>query len=756
MRKLLYLYLPYFLGFIGVLFSATTAYSQPSNIAYSEINETINPNIHTRSMTFAQLGRPKGLSLSGLITSDRINSGVRLDELITQAELDLKLLYPPGLEFRTSYLRVLVNDQLAGLYPLNENQAGAYHNVTVPLVTDYFTDFAEIKFEFEGIPITAKEQSCISPNNPSLRLDIAPESKLVLHVAPLPLVNDLALLPAPFFDPRDSNRLTLPFVLPNNPDRTLLHAAGLVASWFGAQASYRQALFKRHETIPTEQHSIIFSLGDKLPNHLSAQQITGPMLVIDSLPNNPAIKQLYILGRTPEELNQAALALVLEDDSLSGSQAIVNKVVAPLSRKPYDAPRYVPTHRPVYFYELIDYPTQLEASTSNPETVINLRLPPDLFNWSGTNIDLGIKYRYTPPSSWNDSTLNIEINRNLLQSIRLAPLDEKRENRFNLGVLNTMDTSQEEQLQIPAFRISGNNQMHFRFNFAQEGSHNCSGLASESRGAIDPESMIDFSGLPHYIKMPNLAAFANAGYPYSIYADLSQTAIVLPDQLDATDQAEYLNLMGLFGQWTGIAAFQFQLLTPDELAKHPTGLHWITFGEIKKLTWLAQYNMTLPMVLEESRRSLGNIDLAKTIQSFWKTNEETFQVTAQGRALIQSPGEIGAILSFESPFAQQKTGIIITGNTQTSYQRALRALSSYADVAHIRGSVALIRGQTVQSYQLGDTFVMGNLPWYLQVRIVLSKYPSLVATIGVFAGFILAILLFGWLAKGNRRRKSGV
>ncbi|WP_285199532.1 cellulose biosynthesis cyclic di-GMP-binding regulatory protein BcsB, partial [Klebsiella pneumoniae] len=86
--------------------------------------------------------------------------------------------------------------------------------------------------------------------------------------------------------------------------------------------------------------------------------------------------RLYIVGRTEDELLTAVNGLVIEGQVLSGQQASIKEVNLGAPRKPYDAPRYVPTHRPVRFAELMDYSTQLEATADRPRVRLNLRLPP--------------------------------------------------------------------------------------------------------------------------------------------------------------------------------------------------------------------------------------------------------------------------------------------------------------------------------------------------------------------------------------------
>lgn len=695
------------------------------------------------------MGQPNGVRLSGVNRFVDLNSGIRLDELVTRANLSLRVLYPQGMRHDQSFVRVYVNNQLSGISQLSVARAGVPHTVEIDLDPLLFSDFATIRVEYDG----TYDSECVDPGNPTLRFDIRPESTLTIGSTPLNLVNDLALLPAPFFDPRDNRKLRLPLVLPQEQTEASMKAAGILASWMGAQAFYRQAEFELLDAASPTRHTIILTKGKKMPEGMSEADIEGPSLMIVSAKENPWIKHLYVMGRTDEELLQAVYGLVIEGQVLSGQKALVKKVDLGAPRKPYDAPRYVPTNRPVRFGELIDFPGQLEVSSDKPRASVNLRLPPDLFSWAGRNIPMDLKYRYTAPSRWNDSLLNIEINNSLIQSFRLAPRSEQVQNKINIDLLGQAELTSEEALQIPAFRVGGNNELAFAFGFMAEGGGSCTRVSQVARGSIDPESTLDFSNLPHYTRMPNLTAFANGGYPFSIMADLSDTAIVLPANPTPLEIRSYLNVMGLFGQWTGLPATRTSLIVSDK-PETIGSKNWLALGTSDRLGWLNTANMNLPMVLNATERSMGLPPAIQWLKGLWQSDTE-LQPSDSARALIQTAGSLGAIMGFESHLAPKKAGLVVTGTDQDSFERAVAALSDYGDVAKIKGSVSLIRGDDIQSYSLGETYISGALPWWLRLRIAFSEYPALIAVGGALAGVILAILAFGWLSGRASRRTKG-
>src|SRR5690606_24378563 len=95
----------------------------------------------------------------------------------------------------------------------------------------------------------------------------------------------------------------------------------------------------------------------------------------------------------------------------------------------------------------------------------------------------------------------------------------------------------DESLSIPSFKVGSRNTLRFDFSFTSTiGSaqrDTCQTiLPPDIHAAIDDDSTIDFSGFPHYLAMPNLSAFADAGFPFSRMADLSDTIVVTARQPD--------------------------------------------------------------------------------------------------------------------------------------------------------------------------------------------------------------------------------
>ncbi|MBN3751287.1 cellulose synthase regulator BcsB, partial [Burkholderia sp. Se-20373] len=210
--------------------------------------------VTTVRLPFASLGAFDPLRLRGADDARTINAGVRLDRVVTGARLRLTYAYSPSLVFPMSHLKVSVNGEVIATVPFDAAQAGRTVTQEIPIDPRYFSDFNQI-----GLRLIAHYtlDHCEDPANSALWADVSPKSELILDESPVRLPNDLALLPAPFFDRRDNGRVRLPFVLPASPDSATLRSAGVLASWFGALADYRHARFPVSTGLPADDQAIV-------------------------------------------------------------------------------------------------------------------------------------------------------------------------------------------------------------------------------------------------------------------------------------------------------------------------------------------------------------------------------------------------------------------------------------------------------------------------------------------------------------------
>ena len=733
---------------------AATSAAAPAAAPTAASGATAAPPGRTQVLTFAQLGANYTIPLRGLDPDRTVNVGVRLDEVVTAARLKLVFTYSPSLIYPLSHLKIRLNDEVVATLPLDQEHAGQQVSREIDLDPRFFTDFNRINVQLIAHYTL---DHCEDPYHSSLWTDISPTSTLTLTKSLVTLPDTLSLLPAPFFDRRDNRRVTVPFVLPANADPVTLRAAGVVASWLGALASYRELRFPVTRTAPTDAHAIALVLPGVQPDGIHLDKIEGPTVSVMPNPANPSRKMLVLAGRTPQELEVAANAVVLGKAAMAGPSATVKSVDLGQPRRPYDAPAWAPVDRPVMFKELVTDPQQLQVSGANPDAIrVNLRVPADLFGWNDRAVPLNVKYRYTAPSTYNDSVLSVDVNDQLVRSYRLKPLTVKTdENLVSVPLLSGGSATVSNEILIPAFRVGSNNQMQFRFHIDSQKTGLCaSSAANVARAAVDPDSMIDFSGFLHYAALPNLAFFANSGYPFTRLADLADTAVVIPDAPTAIDQEALLTVLGHMGKWTGLPSLRVTV-TPAKSIDAVKDRNLVIVGTGSAAQILQQWGKSLPLLIERGRTEIALRDQRSHAWSNWLSGIENENISPAGRAILTADGPLAALIGFESPYAERRSVVALAASSDERVRDVLDVLEDPGKVAQIRGDLTVIRQRDLEGLRLGDVYYVGNLPWYARLWMMMSAHPVLLAITGLLAGLLVALTLFWALGRLAARRNGG-
>ncbi|WP_396330286.1 cellulose biosynthesis cyclic di-GMP-binding regulatory protein BcsB [Burkholderia anthina] len=703
----------------------------------------------TVRLPFASLGAFDPLRLRGADDARTINAGVRLDRVVTGARLRLTYAYSPSLVFPMSHLKVSVNGEVVATVPFDAPHAGRTVTQDIPIDPRYFSDFNQI-----GLRLIAHYtlDHCEDPSNSALWADVSPTSELLLDESPVRLPNDLALLPAPFFDRRDNGLLRLPFVLPASPDSATLRSAGVLASWFGAQADYRQARFPVGSTLPADDQAVVVGTAATLPAGLVLPPVNGPMLAVTDNPAAPGRKLLVLTGRTAAEVDDAVATLVLGRAALSGPAATVAHVDLGAPRKPYDAPRWLPVNRPITFRELVSDPRELEVRGTTPDAIrLNLRVPADLHSWNGSGVPITLRYRYTAPTVQDNSTLAVEINDQLVKSYRLGPAHaEDARGRMQLPLLSVPEGRVTSDVDIPAFRVGSGNQLQFRFTLDSQKTGLCSSSASEpQRAAIDPDSTIDFSHFVHYAQLPNLAFFANSGFPFTRFADLSQTAVVMPDRPSPQELEAYLTMLGHMGQWTGFPALRVQVARPGDVAALAGRKDLLVIDGSPASPLLSQWRASLPLAIDE-QTGAGATRVAFSVKERWRNGVGL----ADGGAHIEQSGPLAALAGFELPGSHGRSVVALTATDQPHLGDLLDVFQKPGLVSQLQGDLALVRPGQVDSLRVGEPYVVGFVPWYARVWTHAARHPVMLGAVGVVAGLLLALGVFSVLQRIAARRRG--
>jgi len=709
---------------------------QPLFVPFEELGESSLDNIPAKiqNVTLKQIANRGELNLHGTESSDTLTLGTRRDELIVKAVLHLSYVFSPALIPSESHLKISVNDEVVTILPVSKENIG--HSITQDIVINplLFTDLTNIKFQFIG----HYSHDCEDPSHSSLWMQISGSSQIELSTVPLVLNNDLALLPEPFFNKHNFNKqVVVPFVFSEEPKKDTLNAAGVISSWFGELAAWRGTRFPVSlKTLP-EGNAIVFVSNEDRPDFLyHYPKIEGPALEVMTSPADHHSKLLLILGRNGADQKIAAQALVLSSAALSGNRATIENIRQEQARKPYDAPNWVHLDRPMKFGEMLASAQDLQVSGYAPPPIhISFRVPPDLFTWRSRGVPIDLKYRYTPPLELSESRLRMSINKELVKSFVLLPSGKVAKSRIRLPLIDDMIFGRSEQLLLPPFKLGFRNELQFQFSTAAQKAGLCREFFSENvRDMIDADSTIDFSDFPHYAKMPNLEYFASAGFPFTKYADLSQTVVVLAEHPSTYDVEVMLALMGRMGESTGYPATQFSVAHANE-SERLKNVDLLVIGDSLHEGVLKSWADKLPVAVRNG--SLRNSEPNSNRNSLfdWLDKDFVSEPAPIAQQQINQNGSLAVMQGFESPLSEKRSVIAVVSNHAKDMTLTLDALDKMNSDFH--GSVAFIHSNKIESVLVGKTYTIGNLPFWLSIWYPLANHPIL---LGIFA--VIAVLIF--------------
>jgi len=705
------------------------------------------------SYTLKQLGARYPMNLRGVEGSDSVSFGVRSDEVVTGARLALDYSYSPALLPDLSQINVLVNDEVAASLPVPKDGAGKPRQATIDIPPRLITDFNRLTLQLIG----HYTMQCEDPLYSSLWAKIGNDSELQLQVTRIVLDNDLANLPRPFFDRRDARPLVLPFVIPV-ADNSALEAAGNVAAWFGSLAGYRGARFPAAiDAVPEKGNAVVLLDSPAAAERLGVTlaTLTGPTVAILTNPRDPAGKLLVLAGRDGAELKRAAQGLTLGSKTLSGPRVTLDRLDTLVPRKPYDAPSWLPSDRPVKLGELAEL-KNLSSSGYNPGNLtVPLRLPPDLFLWQDPGAPLDLKYRYTPQPVSTNSSLLVSINDRFIKSLPL-PSREHLESGL-LATLKGDDDSlpRETQVRVPLDNVAAQAPLQFRFMYDYIKQGECRDVIIDNmRGVIEPESTLDLSGYAHFIAMPNLGVFKDSGFPFTRLADLSETAVVLDEQPSVGELGAYLTLLGRFGESTGYPA-------PGVAVVRAAQVDSVAQRDLLVLTTggsplLQQWASSLPAELDGSSRRFELSDLALRVRN-WISPDPRDNLRQTRTALgFNGVGNSAYVAGFESPLSSGRSVVLFAATDAAGLEKLSTDLAQSATYTqNLQGSLAVIRNERIDALVADQTYHIGHLGPVLYLRWLLANHPLLMLLATALAVGLLATPVYLALRARARRRLQG-
>lgn len=702
------------------------------------------------SVTVAQMGQPLGVVLSGGQLQGGIDFTLSADQVVTNAQLLLNLKVSPAMAARNTTLQLMLNGQPLGMVPLGSADSNvSSYQLEIPAAMVVSRNNISFKINDGDALLCQRDLS------DKYQVTIMPTTRLDLESQQLNIGADLSHFPRPFFDEMQMTPATMAFAFPAKTQPEHVSAAVLVASWLGIQADYRGISFDAlHDKLP-EKNGILFGKSGESIGGLTLPKSQGPMLQIIDNPGNPVYKLLLVVGNNDQQLKSAAWRLTRGQFKTLTSSLPVEGQTIPVS-KPYDAPRWISTERPVRLSELMRKDQSLTASGIWHDSLrLAFRAAPDLFMWDGDTIPLKIGYRF-PSESWIDedsSYLSMTFNGTFLHNL---PVNKQ-------GALETLwhkvggDARQESyDMPLEPYLIYGDNQLALYFNIATKENAPCSVLLNNNiKSRIDEDSWIDLSKTRHFTLLPNLSYFVGASFPFTRLADFSQTVLLLPENPDESEIGTLLDLAARSGNATGTALSNNRVM----FGLPSGGANLLHLGEsdVLAVSTLEQSAFNRALLAQSSFTSNDHIfgvrepTLWEKVQRWLEGDWNASGVDAD--RYFSSNEAWRGFVSFRSQWNPSRLVVLAIGSNGEQLSRLHGDLSSARINAGIRGDAAIITDENgVRSFRVGPQFPSGQMPWYMMVVWYANQHSAMLAIFGLLFATIIGLSLYALLKQRARKR----
>jgi cellulose synthase (UDP-forming) len=718
---------------------------RPANAAQSvtkpQAASTAAANTFKSEFTLKEIGVTAPIELHGIDSGNNLYFALPSDQVVKQASMHLVYHFSPSLIAQLSQLKVSLNGTLFATIqpPATPSGSDVILDRTLVIPADLLARKNELSFEFIGHYV----MTCEDPANTVLWSRIDSSTSISLAGDLLPLADDLKFLPLPFFDSALTRQPIIPFVFAAPPSPKALQAAGAVSSYFGILSDYRSVRFPVSiGSIPLGNVVFVAENPGDIPAGLSIGSVAAPTLAIRSNPNDPHGKVLIVTGADADQLLIASQALATNWNGLQGPTVAVQDLTAPAKLNADAAPRWAQTDRKILLWESASAES-LQGDGSVPLQNF-FRIPPDLYYSDKVNVPLHLKYRYNPIPIGPNSSMQVHVNNAYLGSVPLIPSKEA-----------TKETETDVAIPVVNLRPFSNSlSVNFAFQILKKGG--CTDTTPINlQGAILRSSYLDLRGFPHWAALPNLELFANAGFPFTRYADLSETNVVLPDHPTSQEIELYLTLLGHFGAQTGYPALQVTVANADTMTPG-ADRDFLVIGSPSDNPGITRAGENMPVVILKDGLKVQDTEgfFAPLHHAWWKIKTSD-RGASGGLSITSIPDAI--IEGLESPYFPKRTLVVISMKDDASYDPFLAGFLKTAQSSDVSGTVAILHGTEFQSFRVGNSvYHVGKLPLWTAISLWFMQVPWMVAVVVLAVSFLFAVWLRTWLRRRARERLQTV
>jgi cellulose synthase (UDP-forming) len=264
--------------------------------------------------------------------------------------------------------------------------------------------------------------------------------------------------------------------------------------------------------------------------------------------------------------------------------------------------------------------------------------------------------------------------------------------------------------------------------------------------SIHRDSSIDLRGIPHSVVLPRLELFADAGYPFTQWADLSHAAVVMPDAPTPAEYEELLDVTGFFGAQTGSPATAISVTDAEHMESH-RDKELILLGTAASQPLLSEWSSYMPLEPTAGGMRLNEQPTpSRLLHSQWPFRDRDRQKLA---SLLDRGAPLDLVVDeFVSPYRADRSVIAIMPRDRNDSEAVAAMFMPASHQGPVYGGVAVSQAARFQSFLVGiSAYRTGDLGPVEQTAVFLFESYWLIPIFVVF----LAFLISAWLHQTSER-----
>lgn len=673
--------------------------------------------------------------LTAMMPKLALSVPVRADRLVDAGQLVLTFDHDAGLPEALRRLDIRFNGASVRRIALT-GEATTGRSVTVALDATKFQRSNTIE-----IAADRRGAACGWPPEtlPAVRVNLA-ASHIEASMRPLRLKDDLALLPWPFVDANDASPARIDFVFAGPPGDRELEAAAAIASYFGAAAGRDGLDLQARFGETGEANAVVFVAGGG--GTLDAGEAAGKNRIY-LRPNhkNPyGAKLLVLTGADPERLRMTARHAALAGIAKALQGEIADVAAAPTlpERQADDARRWIPLDRPANLSDIVRDPATLWASGPQGRIAVEFATPPRRIpaGRPGPTLRAAFDLPATADVDAGRSGIDVLFDGDLQAALPLANAGAIDGLAKTIRGADGVDAAY--GVRLDGAHAASNHRLAFDVRLAPSAAACAEGAAGpDLRLQALPTTAIDFSDAALEATLPDIGFFAEAGYPFTRMADLSETVVVVPSDPTPDDIAAFLTLMAHVGARTGDAAVQVSVMRADSINDAPADADLLAVGAWSGIAPVIEHwGRAGPFEMADGALRVAAAGPLETVNRM-VGDDGGDRDLATAMLAVDGAGFAG-VASFERPGALGRTVLILTDADPAGALAMAKRLTAPEPRGAIGGD--LIRwspNDGFQSYAVGGRYDMAPAAGdWRRWRYLLAQHPlALIA--GLLAGVAL-------------------